>query len=191
MYSSEDDIQIVIRGCLKNDRSAQEELYKRFYPAMMSLCLRYVRSREDAIEVLNDAFLKIFKQIGRYDAARGALYTWMRTILINTALDSLRKQKAIRDREMRPAAEEEPGIDNEALAKLSGDELLGMILRLPVTTRLVFNLYIVDGYAHREIATLLSISEGTSRWHLNDARRQLKMIFNLRSEERRVGKECQ
>ena len=179
MYSSVDDIQIVIQGCLKNDRRAQEELYKRFYPAMMSLCLRYVRSREDAIEVLNDAFLKIFKQMGRYDTARAALYTWMRTIVINTALDSLRKQKAIRDREMRPAAEEEPGIDNEALAKLSGDELLGMIHRLPVTTRLVFNLYIVDGYAHREIATLLSISEGTSRWHLNDARRQLKMIFNL------------
>ena len=179
MYSSEDDIQIVIRGCLKNDRRAQEELYKRFYPAMMSLCLRYVRGREDAIEVLNDAFLKIFTQISRYDAARAALYTWMRTIVINTALDSLRKQKAIRDREMRPGGEEEPGIDNEALAKLNGDELLGMIHRLPVTTRLVFNLYIVDGYAHREIASLLSISEGTSRWHLNDARKQLKMIINL------------
>jgi RNA polymerase sigma factor (sigma-70 family) len=179
LYSSVDDIQIVIQGCLKNDRRAQEELYKRFYPAMMSLCLRYVRSREDAIEVLNDAFLKIFKQMGRYDAARAALYTWMRTIVINTALDSLRKQKAIRDREMRPDKEEEPGIDNEALAKLSGDELLGMIHRLPVTTRLVFNMYIVDGYAHREIATLLSISEGTSRWHLNDARRRLKMIINL------------
>jgi RNA polymerase sigma factor (sigma-70 family) len=179
LYPSDDDIQIVIRGCLNNDRRAQEELYKRFYPAMMSLCLRYVRSREDAIEVLNDAFLKVFRQIGRYDAARAALYTWMRTIVINTALDSLRKQKAIRDREMQPGGEEEPGIDNEALAKLSGDELLAMILRLPVTTRLVFNLYIVDGYAHKEIASLLSISEGTSRWHLNDARRQLKMIINL------------
>jgi RNA polymerase sigma factor (sigma-70 family) len=179
LYPSEDDIQIVIRGCLKNDRRAQEELYKRFYPAMMALCLRYVRDREDAIEVLNDAFLKIFRQIGRYDTARAALYTWMRTIVINTALDSLRKQKLIRDREMRATGEEEPGIDNEAIAKLSGDELLGMIRRLPVTTRLVFNLYIVDGYAHREIASLLRISEGTSRWHLNDARRQLKIIINL------------
>jgi RNA polymerase sigma factor (sigma-70 family) len=169
----------VIRGCLKNDRRAQEELYKRFYPAMMALCLRYVRGREDAIEVLNDAFLKIFRQIGRYDAARAALYTWMRTIVINTALDSLRKQKVIRDREMRSAEDEEPGIDNEAIAKLSGDELLGMIRRLPVTTRLVFNLYVVDGYAHREIASLLQISEGTSRWHLNDARRQLRIIINL------------
>ena len=179
LFSTGTDIQIVIRGCLKNDRKAQEELYKRFYSAMMSLCLRYVRDREDAIEVLNDAFLKIFRQMGRYDPTRAALYTWMRTIVINTALDSLRKQKLIRDREMHAMDDEGPGIDNEAIAKLSGDELLGMIRRLPVTTRLVFNLYIVDGYPHREIASLLRISEGTSRWHLNDARRQLKIIINL------------
>jgi RNA polymerase sigma factor (sigma-70 family) len=179
LYPSEDDIQIIIRGCLKNDRRAQEELYKRFYPVMMALCLRYVRDKQDAIEVLNDAFLKIFRQMSRYDAAKAALYTWMRTIVINTALDALRKQKAIRDREMLPDRQEEPGIDNEAISKLSGDELLGIIRRLPVTTRLVFNLYIIDGYAHREIASMLKMNEGTSRWHLNDARRQLKIIINL------------
>jgi RNA polymerase sigma-70 factor (ECF subfamily) len=146
---------------------------------MMSLCLRYLRDRNDAVEVLNDAFLKVFRQLSRYDPARAVLYTWMRTIVINTALDTLRKQKAIRDREMLPEKDEEPGIDNEALSKLSGDELLEMIRRLPITTRLVFNLYVVDGYAHREIAAMLSMSEGTSRWHLNDARRQLKTIINL------------
>lgn len=179
MYSSEDDIQIIIQGCLKNDRRAQEELYKRFYPAMMSLCLRYLRDRQDALEVLNDALLKVFKQMGRFDPTKAALYTWMRTIVINTALDALRKQKALRDREMLPEDEETRGIDNEAIAKLSGDELLGIIRRLPMTTRTVFNLYVIDGYAHREIGALLSISEGTSRWHLNDARKQLKMILNL------------
>ena len=179
MYSAEDDIQIIIRGCLKNDRRAQEELYKRFYPAMMSLCLRYIRDRPDAVAVLNDALLKVFKKMGRFDPTKAALYTWMRAIVINTALDTLRKQKAIRDREMLPEEKEEPGIDNEALSKLSSDELLALIHRLPTTTRLVFNLYVVDGYAHREIAAMLSISEGTSRWHLNDARRQLKMIINL------------
>ena len=179
MYPSEDDIQITIRGCLKNDRRAQEELYKRFYPVMMALCLRYVRDKQDAIEVLNDAFLKIFRQMSRYDAAKASLYTWMRTIVINTALDALRKQKAIREREMLPDKQEEAGIDNEAISKLSGDELLNIIRRLPVTTRLVFNLYIIDGYAHREIAAMLKMNEGTSRWHLNDARRQLKTIINL------------
>ena len=146
---------------------------------MMALCLRYTRDRQDALEVLNDALLKVFKQMGRFDPTKAALYTWMRTILINTALDSLRKQKALRDREMMPGEDDEPGVDNHAIAKLSGDELLGMIRQLPVTTRMVFNLYIIDGYAHKEIAALLSITEGTSRWHLNDARRQLKMILKL------------
>ena len=112
---------------------------------MMAICLRYVRRREDALEVLNDAFLKVYRQLSRYEAARAALYTWMRTIVINTALDALRKQKAIRDREMLPDETEEPGIGNEALSKLSGDELLAMIYRLPITSRLVFNLYVVDG----------------------------------------------
>lgn len=146
---------------------------------MMAICLRYVRRREDALEVLNDAFLKVYRQLSRYEAARAALYTWMRTIVINTALDALRKQKAIRDREMLPDETEEPGIGNEALSKLSGDELLAMIYRLPITSRLVFNLYVVDGYSHREIAEVMGISEGTSRWHLNDARRQLRIIIHL------------
>lgn len=179
MYPSEDDIQGVIRGCLKNDRRSQEELYKQYYPAMMALCLRYVGQPGDAVEVLNDAFLKVFRQLGRYDATKGALYTWMRRILINTALDSLRKQKMIRDHEMLTATDEEPGIENEAISKLNGDELLGLIRRLPVTSCLVFNLYAIDGFSHREIAEMLGISEGTSRWHLSDARRQLRQIINL------------
>lgn len=179
MYSREDDIQIIIQGCLKNNRRAQEELYKRYYPAMMALCLRYLRDRRDALEVLNDALLKVFKQMGRFDPTKAALYTWMRAIVINTALDALRRQKALRDREMMPEEEEQPGVDNKAIAKLSGNELLGVIRQLPATTRTVFNLYVIDGYAHKEIGALLSISEGTSRWHLNDARRQLKMILNL------------
>jgi RNA polymerase sigma-70 factor (ECF subfamily) len=146
---------------------------------MMTLCLRYVRKSEDAVEVLNDAFLKVFRQLERYDAAKGALYTWMRKILINTALDALRKQKAIRDHEMPAETMEESGIENEAISKLNGDELLAAIRQLPVTSCLVFNLYGIDGFTHREIAGMLGISEGTSRWHLSDARRQLKQIINL------------
>jgi len=154
-------------------------LYKQYYPALMTLCLRYVRDNHDAVEVLNDAFLKIFTQLGRYDPVKATLYTWMRKIVINTALDALRKQKLIRDREMLPGEEEEAGIENDAIAKLSGDELLQTIRRLPLTTGLVFTLYVIDGYSHREIASMLDISEGTSRWHLSDARRQLRLIFHL------------
>jgi RNA polymerase sigma-70 factor (ECF subfamily) len=120
----------------------------------------------------------MFKQLAHYDAAKASLYTWMRKIVISTALDSLRKKKAIRDREMQPHAGQEPSIDNEAISKLSGDELLAMIAQLPLTTRLVFNLYSVDGFTHREIASMLGTTEGTSRWHLSDARRQLRQIIH-------------
>lgn len=178
MFSSEDDIQITIRGCISNDRRSQEELYRRYYPALMTVCVRYVRDNNDAVEVLNDAFLKVFRQLDKYDPGKASLYTWMRKIVINTALDSLRRQKVIRGPEMLPG-EEETGIDNEALSKLSGEELLNMIRKLPIMTRLVFTLYGIDGFPHREIASMLGISEGTSRWHLSDARRQLKLIFHL------------
>ena len=179
MLSSENDIQILIRGCLENNRNAQERLYKRFYPVLMPLCVRYVRDRNDALEVLNDAFLKVFKQLSTYDTSKAMLATWMRRIVINTAIDHLRRQKTIRDREMFPDHIEEPGIDNEAISKMNGEELLRLIRQLPVTTRLVFNLYGIDGFSHREIAEMLGISEGTSRWHLSDARRQLKLIIHL------------
>lgn len=178
MFPSADDIPKLIRGCLKNDRRAQEELYKRFYPALMALCVRYCRDSRDATEVLNDAFLKVFRQLSGYNAAKATLYTWMRMIVINTALDALRKQKTHRDLERLPPEIDEPGIDNEALSKLSGDQLLGLIHQLPDTARMVFNLYILDGYSHKEVAALLQISEGTSRWYLNEGRRQLKTILN-------------
>jgi RNA polymerase sigma-70 factor (ECF subfamily) len=102
----------------------------------------------------------------------------MKTIVINTAIDRLRRQNGAREYEKLSDQQEGPGIENEALSKMSGDELLNLIRQLPVTTRLVFNLYGIDGYSHREIASVLGISEGTSRWHLSDARRQLKGIIH-------------
>jgi len=179
LLSREEDIQILIKGCLSNDRKAQESLYKRYYQAMMTLCTRYTKDRNDALEVLNDAFLKIFKRLDQYDAAKASLYTWMKKIVINTAIDFLRKVQAYHNMEVMLVGEEDPGIENEALQKLNGEELLKMIRQLPAVTRLVFNMYVVDGFSHREIGSLLGISEGTSRWHVSEARRRLKIIIHL------------
>ncbi|HVU56030.1 MAG TPA: RNA polymerase sigma factor [Puia sp.] len=179
MASAEDDIQIVIRGCIKNDRKAQEQLYKRFYHAMMVLCVRYTKDSQDAIEVLNDGFLKVFRNIGNYQPEKASFYTWVRTIVIHTAIDFLRKQQAYPETGGISEGVDEPSIDNEALGKLSGEEVLKMIRQLPAATGLVFNLYAVDGFNHREIGTLLGISEGTSRWHLSEARKQLKTLIYL------------
>jgi RNA polymerase sigma-70 factor (ECF subfamily) len=177
--SEEDDIQIVLRGCLNNDRKSQERLYKRFYHAMMALCVRYTRNSQDAIEVMNDGFLKVFKNIGAYQADKGSLYTWIRTIIVHTAIDFLRKQQAYPEMVVLTGVMDEPAVDNEALSRLSGEEMLRIIRQLPAATGLVFNLYAVDGFNHREIATLLGISEGTSRWHLSEARKQLKILIHL------------
>ncbi len=179
MLSGQEDIQIIIRGCLSNDRRAQEQLYKMFYHAMMTLCVRYTRNEGEAMEVLNDAFLKVFKSIGTYQSAKATMYTWIRRIVINTAIDHLRKKQAAMDTETLGSEGEEPAIDNQALSKLSGDILLRMIRELPAATGAVFNLYAVDGYSHREIGALLGISEGTSRWHLSEARKQLKTLIHL------------
>jgi RNA polymerase sigma factor (sigma-70 family) len=178
LLTTGDDIQILIKGCLENNRKAQEKLYKRFFPVMMPVCMRYVRDRNDAFELLNDAFLKVFKHLATYDLSKALFHTWMKTIVINTAIDRLRRQNPLRVHEMLTDQPEAPGIENEAVSKMSGDELLNLIRQLPVTTRLVFNLYSIDGYSHREIASVLGISDGTSRWHLSDARRQLKGIIH-------------
>jgi RNA polymerase sigma factor (sigma-70 family) len=146
---------------------------------MMPLCMRYVRDRNDALELLNDAFLKVFKHLAAYDLSRALFNTWMKKIVINTAIDRLRRQNAGGEHELLSDQPDGPGIENEAISKMNGDELLSLIRQLPVTTRLVFNLYSIDGFSHKEIASMLGISEGTSRWHLSDARRQLKLIIHL------------
>ena len=146
---------------------------------MMALCVRYAKDKNDGLEILNDGFLKVFKNIDQYDAEKASLYTWMRKIIINTAIDFLRKKQAYYDMDVLLDIQEGPAIENEALLKLSGAELLKIIRQLPAATSTVFNLYVVDGFNHREIGTMLGISEGTSRWHLSEARRQLKIIIHL------------
>lgn len=146
---------------------------------MMALCVRYTRNSEDALEVMNDGFLKVFRNIGNYAPDKASFYTWIRTIIIHTAIDYLRKQQGYPETGELTEGAEEPTIDNAALSRLSGEEMLKMIRQLPAATGLVFNLYAVDGFTHREIGNLLGISEGTSRWHLSEARKQLKTLVYL------------
>ena len=178
MAPIEDDIITLIKGCQKNDRKAQEQVYSRFYGAMITLCLRYTKNEEDAVEVLNNGFLKVFTKIDRYDPAKGSFYTWIRTVVVNSAIDFIRS-KRLSAEVMAPLNGEEAPIENEAIQKLAADELLTMIRSLPPTTQLVFNLYVLEGFDHKEIASLLGISDGTSRWHLSEARRILKQHIQL------------
>lgn len=175
MAGSLADIELV-SGCLNNDRKAQERLYKQFYGAMVSICLRYTRNQEDAIEVLHNGFLKVYKNIHTYHAEKASLYTWIRTIIVNSAIDFIRQREKFYSKiELEKA--EEPAIDADAVQRMSAVELLQLVQRLSPATRSVFNLYVIEGYNHREIGTLLGISEGTSKWHLSEARRQLQQLL--------------
>ena len=171
--------QDLLKGCSRNDRRMQELLYKQYCSSMMVLCKSYAKNEEDAIEVLQDGFLKIFQQIDRYDASRSSIYTWIRTIMIRTAIDFLRKQNknnvAIEWKE-----EHDPAIEAEALQRMSAQQIQCMLQQLSATTRTVFNLYITEGYNHREIGELLTISEGTSKWHLSEARKHLINLLKVK-----------
>lgn len=166
----------LVRGCIVNDRRAQEQLYKQFYGPMASICMRYTRNQHDAIEVLHNGFLKVYKNIQRFDASKASLYTWIRTIVIHTAIDFIRQKSRwyIPQSEIEKA--DHTGVDAEAISRMGSQELLKLVQELPPATQTVFNLYVVEGYTHKEIGELLDISDGTSKWHLSEARRQLQKL---------------
>ncbi len=168
------DIEL-ITGCINNNRKAQEQLYQRFYGPMASICLRYTRNEEDAIEVLHNGFLKVYKKMHTYDTTKASLYTWIRKIVVNTAIDFIRQRSRFKTVELEKA--DDPVIDAVAVQRLSAKELLQLVQQLSPATQTVFNLYVIEGYNHREIATLIGISEGTSKWHLSEARRQLQLLL--------------
>jgi RNA polymerase sigma factor (sigma-70 family) len=174
----EADIRILIKGCQENNRRAQEQVYSMFYGAMMHLCLRYTKNEEDALEVLNNGFLKVFKKIDHYDPSKAALSTWIRTIIVNSAIDFIRVHRPPHVT-LSPQYEEASPVENTAIQKIASGELLAMIRELPETTRLVFNLYVMEGFAHKEIASMLDMGESTSRWHLSEGRKFLKQHIQL------------
>lgn len=147
---------------------------------MVGLCLRYTKNEADAVEILNGAFLKVFMHIQRYDPAQGSLYTWIRTIVVRSCLDFIKlRSKAIPHKELDKALDVQ--LDAEAVSKLEVAVLLQLIRQLPPATQAVFNLYVMEGYNHAEIGRLLDVSEGTSKWHLSEARKRLQHM--IRSQE--------
>ncbi|MGZ5285765.1 MAG: RNA polymerase sigma factor [Flavisolibacter sp.] len=179
MSATQTAIQNLVQGCASNDRRSQELLYKQFFHPMMSVCLRYVRDREDAIEVLHTGFLKVYQNISSYDASKAALFSWIQTIMVRTAIDFLRKRNNQAESvEFTEATE--PEIDAEVLINKSAEEILYFLKALSDTTAAVFNLYVVEGYNHKEISQLLKMSEGTSKWHLSEAKKKLAVLLKNR-----------
>ncbi|MDX2174517.1 MAG: RNA polymerase sigma factor [Bacteroidota bacterium] len=166
----------IIQLCIKHDRKAEYEMYKQVYSYLMSICIRYSKDKDTASEMLNTAYLKILTNLQTYKPEI-PFKAWIRRITVNTLIDEYRKNK--RHREQVTYVEEyydnsDFSEVNEALSKISCAQIHKLINQLPNATKEVFNLYVIDGYNHREIAELLGISEGTSKWHLSEARQKLK-----------------
>ncbi|HMU56920.1 MAG TPA: sigma-70 family RNA polymerase sigma factor [Chitinophagaceae bacterium] len=156
-------------------------LYRSFYKAMMNICLRYTKNEADAMEALNGGFYKVLKHIDRFDSSKASLYTWVRAIIIRSCLDLVNRNK-----NMPATAELEQAGDVHILPNvvsgMSATEILKLVRELPPATQAVFNLYNIEGYSHKEIAGLMSISEGTSKWHLSEARKKMQQMLNKRSK---------
>lgn len=177
MTNGEEHIHSIISGCQNNDRKAQELLYRNFYRVMMTLCLRYTKNETDALEVLNTGFYKVYKNIKSYNANKASLFTWIRTIIINSCLDFIKaKSGRIVQEELDQAAAVD--LPPDVFIRMSAAEILQLVRQLPPATQAVFNLYAIEGFQHKEIAGLLKISEGTSKWHLSEARKTLQQLIH-------------
>ncbi len=169
----------LLEGCLKNDRKCQELLYKQFYGFAMGVCMRYVPNREEALEVVNDGFLKIFQKVQMYDAEK-PFKIWLRRIMINTALDHYRQNaKFQHNTDLSVAENTLASTDSDNVySTLAHEDLIELIQQLTPSYRTVFNLYVIDGYSHEEIAQRLGISEGTSKSNLARARENLRVMLS-------------
>lgn len=158
----------LIEGCMKEDRRFQKELYDRYASKMMAVCYRYCKNREEAQDVLHEGFIKAIKNLHKFEG-KGSFEGWVRRIMVNTALESFRKNKHLAVVEDIENASEHQ-VESKALDTMSANELLHLISMLPAGFKIVFNLYAIEGFSHKEISDQLGISVGTSKSQLSRAR---------------------
>ncbi|CAN5239727.1 RNA polymerase sigma factor [soil metagenome] len=173
-------LDVLIEGCCNNERSSQENLYKFFYDDMYRTCLRYTDDPHIALTILNDAFLKMFQKISQFKNTLGPFRPWLKTIVINTAIDhtrSLKKEARI----IHIDHLQEAGNDDFQINYgWNYSEMQEHFRQLPAVTRVVINLFAIDGFSHKDIADQLNISEATSRWHVSEARKRLRSSMQLK-----------
>jgi RNA polymerase sigma-70 factor (ECF subfamily) len=176
LEDQEDNIRPILEGCLRAHRVSQKLLYQEYYNYGMSISLRYAGNRDEASEILNDAFMKIFINLKKFDLSK-PFKPWLRKIVVNTAINHFhKKQREIQVEDMQKARNE--GDTEKILSGISYQEVIGLLQKLPPSYRTVFNLYVIEGYSHDEIATMLNIATGTSKSNLFKAKEQLKIILS-------------
>ena len=171
----------IVAALTRRERWAQQQLYEQYYGKMMGICLRYAGSRDEALDLLHEGFIKVFQNIGRYRPGT-SLPAWIRTIIVNTCIDYYRKNMRRRTEDLSDAhylSDDNPDV----LSNLTEQEILAAVQELSPAYRAVFNLYVVEGYSHKEVGEALQITESTSRSNLVKARLKLQEFFENRRME--------
>lgn len=168
-------MHLLIQGCKRHDRDSQRLLYQHYYAYALSICIRYSRNITEAKEVVNDGFMKVFGKMDQYNQ-ESPFKGWLRKIMINTSIDQYRKE--LKHQQHDPVEFASTAfIQPQAINDISHEELIGLVQKLSPAYRAVFNLYVIDGYTHEEIGTMLSISSGTSKSNLLKARENLRKML--------------
>lgn len=175
----------ILKGCIKGDSSSQEQLYRLVAPKMYGMCLQYAGNEDDAKDIMQDGFIKVFKKIDQYQG-KGSLEGWIRRVIVNTALEKLRSKVHMQ------SIDDEIGADKDlseygVLESMTAEELTHLIGKLSPKYRMVFNLYAIEGYSHKEIGEMLGISEGTSKSNLSRARAILQeKVLEMFEKNRKI-----
>lgn len=184
MRDNTNKLTFILDSCRQGNRASQMRLYEHFYSYGLGICLRYSKNREEALEILNDGFLKVFNKLDQYDSAY-PFTAWLRRIFINAAIDYHRKYHKNKLVVEALSFEEAQPVYNDAIANLSFEELVQVIQKLPPAYRLVFNLFVIEDMKHHEIAEQLNISVGASKSNLAKAR---KKLISLLPKSYKMGK---
>jgi len=179
-----DNIKEIIGGCVNNDRKYQEMLFKYFYGRMFTVCLTYVSDEDEATDILQEGFIKVFNSIHKFDSSSGAqLHSWIKRIMSNTAIDYLRVRKRVKFTSMETIGNtisipnEIEEIENLNEFELKANKALELISQLSPAYRTIFVMHAIEEYSHKEIAEMLGINEGTSKSNFFKARNKLKTLL--------------
>lgn len=164
----------MVEGCAQNDRLWQEKLYRHFFDTMFSFVLRYTDDREEALDILNYGFFRVFKKIHLF-GFQGSLEGWIRKLVFHSVADHFKSKS--RSLKFLILEDQDKPVHENTVEKIFAEDILKMVDFLPATTQEVFRLFALEGYTHIEIAARLNISPGTSKWHLSEARRRLRDLL--------------
>ena len=184
MKPAQEELDLWIKGCKRGDKKCQRYIYEMLFSPMLGVCMRYAQDKQEATDILQDGFIKVFDKIGLYDD-NGSFEGWVRRIIVNTAIDAIRKRKneILTDDAgayQNQSSEVDEAEDQSAYKGLGVNDVVDAMQQLSPMYRAVFNLYVMDGLTHQEIADELDISVGTSKSNLSKARARIKTILQAK-----------